>query len=173
MAVLNATGITFGGVGGSLNSRYGIIPQSTPMLFIRSTAPTGWTQVTTQNDKTLRVVNNNTTGGTAGGTNAFANTFTTVPVSATVPVSINSFATGNTVLDVNTIPPHSHSINAGGNVATGTGGNPGSGPASTTGNYGNSGAHAHGITFTSASGPGATSFDFRVQYVDVIICTFN
>jgi len=43
MAILTADGIQFA-VGNVLNSKYGIIPQTnTPMLFIQSAAPSGWT----------------------------------------------------------------------------------------------------------------------------------
>lgn len=178
MAVLTSTGIIFGGTGGTLDSKYGIIPQSTPMVFIRSVAPTGWTQVTTQNDKALRVVNNTTSGGTAAGTNTFSGTFASRPVSATVPVSISGLSAGGVTLSVNVVPQHAHPLNSGGNVGAGgaspaTGFVDGTAPGSSTGNYGNTGSHAHPVTFSSASGPGATTLDFRVQYVDVIICTLN
>lgn len=177
MAVLTANGIIFGGTGGTLDSRYGIIPQSTPMLFLRASAPTGWTQVTTQNDKALRVVSG--TGGGAGGTNAFTNTLINQPMSANVPVSINGLSAGGVTLSVNTIPQHAHPANSGG---TGSGGNPapqfgssitGAAPGTSTGNYGNSGSHGHPITFTAANGPGVVTLDFRTLYVDVIICTLN
>jgi hypothetical protein len=178
MAVLTSTGIIFGSGGGTLDSKYGIIPQSTPMVFIRSAAPTGWTQVTTQNDKALRVVNNTTSGGTAAGTNTFSGTFASRPVSANVPVSISGLAAGGTTLSVNTVPQHAHPLNSGGNVGAGgaspaSGSQGGTAPGTSTGNYGNSGSHAHPVTFSSANGPGATNLDFRVQYVDVIICTLN
>jgi hypothetical protein len=173
MAVLTSNGIDFIS-GGVLNSKYGIIPQSVPMIFISASAPTGWSQVTTQNDKCLRVVNNATTGGTSGGTNTFSATLTTKPVSATVPVTINGFSVGNTTLSTTTIPAHAHPLNSGGNV----GASPGStvnaaAPGSSTGNYGNGGGHNHPISYSSASGPGSSTIDFRVQYVDCIICTLN
>lgn len=44
-----------------------MIPPGTIMTFFQAAVPTGWTQVTTQNDKVLRVVND-TTGGNTGGT---------------------------------------------------------------------------------------------------------
>jgi len=42
-------------------------PAGTIMLFCQASAPTGWTKITTQNDKTLRIISG-ATGGTAGGT---------------------------------------------------------------------------------------------------------
>jgi hypothetical protein len=46
------------------------IPSGTVMVFFQSAPPTGWTQVTTQNDKALRVVSG--AGGGAGGSTAFS-----------------------------------------------------------------------------------------------------
>ena len=46
------------------------VPAGAIMLFYMGAAPTGWTKITTQNDKALRVVSGS--GGVAGGTNAFS-----------------------------------------------------------------------------------------------------
>lgn len=46
------------------------VPAGAIMLFYQAAAPTGWTKITTQNDKALRVVSGS--GGVAGGTNAFS-----------------------------------------------------------------------------------------------------
>lgn len=171
MAVLTSSGIIFGG-GDSLNSRYGIIPQSTPMLFLTSSAPIGWTQVTSQNNRCLRVVSSG--GGVAGGVRNFSDTLINQPVVGTVFVTFNGFGAGGITLDVNTIPFHAHPANSGGGIGifegnTSTGANPGN----STGNYGNSGAHGHSISYSSANASGVSSIDFTTQYVDVIICTLN
>ena len=181
MAVLTSTGIIFGGAGGTLNSKYGIIPQSiAPMLFLRATAPTGWSQVASNNDKALRVVSG--TGGVAGGTNAFTNTLINQPMSANVPVTISGVSAGGVSLGVPAIPIHAHPANNGGSAPGGSGPRFGFGGTvstgvlptpSTTGNYGNSGAHGHPISYTSAGGSAAVTLDFRTQYVDVIICTLS
>ena len=42
------------------------VPAGTVMLFIQASAPVGWTKLTTQNDKALRIVSGST-GGSAGG----------------------------------------------------------------------------------------------------------
>jgi len=179
MAVLTSTGITFSD-STSLNSKYGIIPQSSSMLFYLASAPTGWTQVTTHNDKALRVVS--ATGAGSGGSIAFSSAFPSVatPVSATVPVTITGLAGGATTLDINMIPSHAHPANAGGNAlyapGAGTPSSPGTAavaPGTTTGNAGNGGSHSHPASYTSASGPFSTTIDLRVQYVDMIICTFS
>lgn len=47
-------------------------PAGTVMLFVQTTAPTGWTKSTTHNDKALRVVNGVAgSGGSVGFTTAF------------------------------------------------------------------------------------------------------
>jgi len=62
------------------------VPSSTVMLFCQPTAPVGWTQVTTHNDKALRVVSG--TGGGSGGTNPFST------VQAQTVVGNHSITTG-------------------------------------------------------------------------------
>lgn len=54
------TGSTFTAVSGKRE-----IPSGTIMLFFQASAPTGWTQVTSQNDKLLRIVSG--AGGGTGG----------------------------------------------------------------------------------------------------------
>ena len=178
MATLTANGINFSS-GNDLNSKYGIIPRSnSPMLFLQNTAPTGWTRVA-QNNKALRVVNNSSTGGSAGGTNAFSNTFTTRTMSATVPVSITGFSMGPTTISVNTMAQHNHPLNAG-SLVNKNGPNPSQGTSNgtstnttTTGNAGNGGGHTHPAAYTSASGPGSAPINMAIQYVDCNICSFN
>lgn len=60
------TADTVGGYGPSSLRNDLLIPSGTRMVFYQAAAPFGWTQVTTQNDKALRVVS--TTGGGTGGT---------------------------------------------------------------------------------------------------------
>lgn len=170
MAVLTATGITFSnGTSATSRSSFGF-PSGTVSVFYKASAPTGWTAVTGQNDKMLRVVSS--AGGNAAGTNAFSNTLTNRGASQTVTVSISANA-GPVTLSVNTIPLHSHPANNGGNSsASGGGGATVVNPGSSTGNYGNSGAHTHPVSAT-ASGPWSATVDMRVQYCDVILCTWG
>jgi hypothetical protein len=144
-----------------------IIPVGTVMLFYQAAAPTGWTQVTTQNDKALRVVSG--TGGGTGGSVAFTTAFVSQAVSGSVGTS------GATTLSTSQIPSHAHSYS----MATGTtatngdnesnqfpffGGNTGA----TTGTEGGGGSHTHtGGTFTG------TAINLAVQYIDIIICSKN
>jgi hypothetical protein len=64
------------------------------MLFYQAAAPTGWTKVTTHNDKALRVVNG--AGGGAGGTNAFST------------VLINAISVGGATLSEAMLGSHTH-----------------------------------------------------------------
>ncbi len=47
------------------NNRDSVIPQGTKMLFMQASAPTGWTQDTSLNDRVLRLVSGS--GGVTGG----------------------------------------------------------------------------------------------------------
>lgn len=176
MAVLTNTGIIFGD-STVLNSKYGIFPQTTPVIFYQASAPTGWsTPATEYNDRALRIVSG--TGAGAFGTNVFTTAFSSKPISANVPVSITGLVANATTIDVNTMATHAHPVNLGGNVGTG-GPSPAFGtqtkvaPGSVTGNYGNSGGHAHPVSFTNANGPLNGTIDFSVQYINVIYCTFT
>lgn len=142
-------------------------PSGTVMLFYQATAPTGWTKVTTQNDKLLRVVSG-TTGGGGGGTNNFS----TVNAQTVV---------GNHTLTAAEAPVLSGSWTAQGYglpyTPTGTanvgcpGGGPYNAPQSSSGwgnltggpctiNSGGGGAHNHAITM-------------NIAYCDVIIASKN
>lgn len=185
-ATLTATGITFDD-GTSLNSKYGVLAQGTVSVFYQAAAPTGWAQVTTQNDKALRIVSGTGGGFGFGGVSGagglsfstiFASSLSSVSVgfNASVPVS---GSVGNTTLLTSQIPNHTHNSLTGGNSAASSGGsnflvsgsNSTGGVVSATGV---GGAHNHpfsgNINFT-ASGSG--SIDLRLQYIDVILCSFS
>ena len=104
MSILRADGIQFGG-GSQLNSFYGIVPQSSTMVFYQSAAPTGWTKSTTDNDKALRVVDGS--GGVSAGSVSFSTLFDDSggdgPVSSTL-----SGSTGPTTLTTQQLPAHTH-----------------------------------------------------------------
>ena len=127
-----------------------LIPAATTMVFYQAAAPTGWTKITAQNDKALRVVSG--TGGGAGGTNAFSSMF----ASRTVD---------NTTLTIPQIPAHDHAYVRLG-VRALTSGLPWSSGAdyenyefgANTGGTGGGGSHNHTI-------------DMRVQYCDVIFAS--
>lgn len=150
-----------------------ILPSGTVLLFVQTSAPTGWTKSTTHNDKVLRVVS-----GTAssGGLTDFSSVFTSRTPSGSV---------GGTELTESQMPKHWHRMkgpNAGdvpqggadgwsiygggtpddGGWAYGTwsvGGGAASGSYST--GTGNGASHSHSFT--------GSSLDFNVKYVDAII----
>lgn len=83
----------------------------TVLLFYQAAAPTGWTQVTTQNNKALRVVSG--TGGGTGGSVAFTTAFTSQGVTGTVSTSVNAFTPSGSVSTSTSI----NNTTAGGSVS--------------------------------------------------------
>ena len=160
----------------------------TAMMFVQTSAPTGWTKSTTHDNKALRVVS-----GTAssGGSVAFTTAFASQAVSGTVGVSLSSGGSvtlsaggsvSNTTITTTTMPSHTH-LNGlqRSNNSYGTGSSVGTLVGSTllTGSTGSDGAHNHGFTnptysLTNPSYSGSftgTAINLAVQYVDVIIAT--
>ena len=124
----------------------------TTLLFYQASAPTGWTQVTTQNNKALRVVSG--TGGGSGGTTAFTSVFT----SRTVPLPQHTHPWTNTGSNYGAPAP--------GNMAART--SPGI-SAAFGGGYG-----IGDVTFTIGdAGTANPTMDFAVQYIDIILCSKN
>jgi hypothetical protein len=146
-----------------------IIPAGSVMLFYQASAPSGWTQVTTQNNKALRVVSG--TGGVAGGTTAFSTVFANQTVTTSVSVS---GTTGATTLSIAQMPSHSHSTNIQGRVFCGSGDSTfsdGNGSNISTSGEGGGGSHTHSF---SGSGSGTSSaVTLNVQYIDIILCSKN
>jgi hypothetical protein len=160
------------------------IPSGTVMLFCQAAAPVGWTQVTTQNDKLLRVVSGGT-GGAAGGTQAFS-TWAAQTVGGAHTLGVNEIPTGLTATGTNTI-----TVYAGGNgavytpVSTGnwaslipmtTGaGNPVAyygGSMSTVQSF--TGGNTINVTGNNASGSSHTHpVNYDIQYVNVILASKN
>ena len=177
-AVLTNSGIQFSD-NTSLNSKYGIIPQSTYMMFRQSSAPTGWTKRTDSafNNSGCRIVTGNVT---TGGNQAFTSSFSQRAIQSGVSVSVNGGNVQNHTLSTPQIAAHNHDYQRP-NASRGYhGATPNSSvPAiyttngQQTGQRGGSGQHSHGRNGFSSSGNLATSMDLRVKYTDVIICSFN
>jgi hypothetical protein len=134
---------------------------STVLLFYQAAAPTGWTQVTTQNNKALRIVSG--TGGGTGGSVAFTTAFASQSVSGSVGTS------GATTLSTTQIPSHTHTtsgvVSCGVAPSLNGGGSPGD---ISTGATGGGGSHTHtGGTFTG------TAINLAVQYIDIILASKN
>ncbi len=170
-AKLTASGVVFTD-STVLNSKYGIVPQSSSSIFYQASAPTGWTKSTANNDKALRVVSGS--GGGTGGATAFSTIFPT----STTPVSVSNIpltgSTGNTTLSESQLPSHTHPNSGvvgltpgGGDVAAGGGW---SRSTPTTGSTGGGAAHSHPWSGTANF---SSTFDLRLQYIDVIVCSFN
>ena len=143
----------------------GVIPTGTKMLFIQTSAPTGWTQDVTNNDTALRIVSG--AGGTVHG-------------SVGLSAFIANGALGHT-LQVSEMPSHNHDdyghnhgvsgATQGGTAVYGVAGGPSlagltsvqpividTGYANISYTGGN-GSHAHGLS--------------DLQYIDSIVCTKN
>jgi hypothetical protein len=147
-------------------------PSGTTMLFAQTTAPTGWTKLTSQNDKALRVVSGTAgSGGALGFSTVFANqnvSDTALSV-AQMPSHSHGASTSVSISD----PGHAHNYNkmqGGSSIASGSGytffGD-------NTGFVG-TGISASGSTSISANGSGAThnhSINLNVGYVDVILAS--
>lgn len=164
------------------------VPSGSVMLFYNASAPVGWTQNITQNDKALRVVSGS--GGGSGGSVAFSTAFASQPVTGSVSlaglsttVSISGTTGGRTITE-GQMPSHRHAIGYGvmitdsGNVGWVAGSNM-RGTAVDTTFTGGSSSHDHSF---SGSGSGSvsgsatftgTAINLAVQYLDMILCTKN
>ena len=125
-------------------------PSGTAMLFVQTSAPTGWTKSTDNDNKALRVVSGTAgTGGSVAFTTAFA-----------------SGSTGAYTLATADIPSHTHDMQ----LAGGAGSPAANFFADTWGGASSIVPHL----FTAGTGGGGShshSLSLAVQYVDVIIAT--
>ena len=190
MARLTTDGILFS-TGNELNSKRQIFALNTAWTFYQNTTPTGWSKVTTHNDKSLRVVSG--AGGGSGGTNSFTSTFSPKTIGGTINFSVGG---GGHPLTTPQIATHSHDNGGeigvsghnavfnpdgtqtgwnGGDVrrpppgnnawvrsSPGTGGAPGLG----------GGNHSHPTVAASVAAPNQT-VTLNVRYIDIIVCTFD
>jgi hypothetical protein len=138
---------------GVITGAWAYLPSGTAMLFVQTSAPTGWTKSTTHNNKALRVVSG---AASSGGTTAFTSVFTARTITtANMPSHTHSV----------TDPGHSHIY---GVVTAGSGAGATSGTNAPVVNM-STGSSTTGITIQNAGS--GTAMDFAVQYVDVIIAT--
>jgi hypothetical protein len=165
---INNTTLTFNDATTQTTAATSPIPAGTVMLFYQNAAPTGWTIVTSQNNKALRVVSGS--GGVAGGTTAFSTVFANQTVTTSVSVS---GTTGATTLSTAQMPSHIHSLPvnsvAGGESPSFAG--TGAVGGYNTGAEGGGGSHTHSF---SGSGSGTSSaVTLNVQYIDIILASKN
>lgn len=129
-------------------------PPGQTLVTASTSAPAGWTKLTTHNNKALRLVNG---AVSSGGSTDFTSVF------------------GSRTITIGNLPAHSHTINDPGHTHTYTislgppNGLSDSGNSSS--NTTNTGSNTTGITINN-TGSG-TAMDFAVQYVDVTIITKN
>ena len=160
------------------------IPNGSVMVFFQANAPTGWTKVTSQNDKTLRVVSG--TGGGTGGDWAMSAGETTSSHSGHVHAGAahshnHNLSAGAHTLSVSEMPSHNHNTNFHNpaNNPTNPGGGSRGGSATSTSSTGGSGSHSHSLSGSISSGgdgntSSAGSHTHTIQapqYIDVIICS--
>jgi hypothetical protein len=161
------------------------IPAGTVMLFGQTSAPTGFTKLTDQDNASLRVVSGTaSTGGSVNFTTAFASQTPTGSISVTAV----SGSAGATTLTTPQIPSHAHKVidtanilnpqgffNTFTNTSTRqlTAGTFASATAPAgTANTGGDGSHTHPFSFSSGSGTfTGNAINLAVKYVDVIRAT--
>jgi hypothetical protein len=140
---------------GVYKGAWAYLPTGTAMMFVQTSAPTGWTKSTTHDNKALRVVSGS---ASSGGSVAFTTAFASQAVAGTV---------GNTTLTTAQIPPHTHQQIGGlSGLSAGSyfvASNNGSSGGNYTGSTGTGDPHTHSFT--------GTAINLAVQYVDVIIAT--
>jgi len=140
-------------------------PSGTVMLFVQTSAPTGWTKSTAHDNKALRLVS-----GTAGsgGSAAFTTAFGTPSVSGSVSLS---GSVGATTLSTAQLASHNHTVpRAAFFGGTGFNFNPEYGSGTTnTGSTGSNSSHTHGFSGSGSLSSATTAIN--VAYVDVIIAT--
>lgn len=155
-AQVNALQAAFGGKTlTSTDDKVDNFPAGTIMTFQQTAAPTGWTKITTHNDKAFRVVSG-TVG--SGGTIAFSTAF-----ASTKYVDGTAITTNQMPSHVHLMASRSHNGDACYVPATPTTANPGVG------------SPCADMT-TKSAGSGAThnhSFNMNVQYVDLILASKN
>lgn len=165
------------------------IPNGSVMVFFQANAPTGWTKVTTQNDKTLRVVSG--TGGGTGGDWAMSAGETTSSHGGHVHSGAahshsHNLSAGSHTLSTSEMPSHNHGSRTNGSSSDtrrmGSGNNHTFLTALNSGtmaNAGGGGGHAHNMSGSISSGGSgdtgsAGSHTHTIaapQYIDVIICS--
>jgi hypothetical protein len=144
----------------------GEFPSGTAMLFVQTSAPTGWTKSTTHDNKALRVVSGS---AGSGGSAAFTTAFGTPTVSGSVTLS---GTVGSTTLTTTQIPSHTHNINkkadeyGGGNTAA-----VGANAVSSVSTSATGGGGSHNHSFSGSGSLSSATAAINVFYVDVIIAT--
>ena len=151
-----------------------LIPAGTVMIFGQTSAPTGFTKLTDQDNAALRVVSGSaSTGGSVNFTTAFASQ----TPSGSVSITAVSGSAGAITLSTPQIPSHSHTFPTKGSFYEGpskvlVGDSQPGGGTFTTSSTGGGGSHDHPFSFSSGSGTfSGNAINLAVKYVDVIRAT--
>lgn len=168
---LTNTGITFPDATTQTTAATSAFGSGTVMMFVQTSAPTGWTKSTTHDNKALRVVS-----GTAssGGSAAFTTAFGTPSVSGSVSLS---GTVGSTTLTTAQLASHNHTVTLRRYFSNCDPSGPAlsnSGSQSTTytsSSVGSNSSHTH--SFSGSGSLSSATAAINVQYVDVIIATKN
>lgn len=143
------------------------LESGTVSLYYQSSAPVGWTQVTSLNDYDLRLVSSG--GGTTGGTTAYSTVFTNQTP------TISGGSVGATTLSTAQMPSHSHTIvngyYPGGTVTANLFAFNDSANTSdpiTTNAQGGGGSHTHSLGSITSS-----ALTLNVRYANIILCSKN
>ena len=163
--------------GTNINAVGSTIPSGTVMLFQQTAAPTGFTKITTHDNKALRVVNGSVT---TGGTNSFTDALNTSKDTSNTSVSISG-STSSHSLTISQMPSHTHTkpgwqMTQGIRHQDGTdripqrgdqGGQSGTFTMSSTGG---GGGHSHGKGSLSGASH-KHNFNLDIEYVDIILAS--
>ena len=139
---------------GSNLSGVASFPSGTKMLFVQSSAPTGWTKQTNYDNRALRLISGGS-GGNGGGSNSFSTAFNSNR-------STEGGSVSNHTLTISQMPNHSHSVPRGDvNWGSGSGNSLwGNNANRQTGTEGGGQSHNHSFTNPTVN--------LNVSYVDVI-----
>jgi hypothetical protein len=164
---VSGTTITFNDATTQTTAATNPFSAGTAMVFVQTSAPTGWTKSTTHDNKALRVVSG---AAGSGGSAAFTTAFGTPSVSGSVSLS---GTVGATTLTTTQMPSHTHNSygpdSYGANRSRGGGTN--TTPLGSTTSTGGGGSHDH--SFSGSGSLSSATASINVQYVDVIIATKN
>ncbi len=145
------------------------------MFFFNSTAPAGWTTVSTFNDLALRVVSGS--GGGTGGTTGFSAAFTTYSPQGTQVGPTLSGSVASATVSTSQIASHQHSYEARECSPVGIDVQPGGSLSrcdQNTSDTGGNNSHDHAFASGTITGPiTGTPRSFAVKYADCIICSKN
>jgi hypothetical protein len=135
----------YNGVGWVAASSGGAIPSGSKMLFIQDTVPTGWTLDVSANDRVIRVVDVEASGGVEGGS-----------------WTISGISGDGHELSISEMPSHTHSIRGGTRIFDPSGFSDTIGVSTVqSGATGGGAAHTHTV---SSDGT------WRPSYINAIIC---